>query len=339
MADKKIQYKSATGKSAVDSVKPIDIFTMKKKPSQSSSPDSFIDVYDFRKVEKFSQDQWRCLYRIFSQFAEYLAPNLTPILQTRVFVNLEDMQIISYKNYVENLPVPVTMIPFQIDAYNKGLWVVDALLSFSLVDKLMGGKGEPIEKLREFTEIEKAVFQKNLFCKVMNTYTELWKELGTMSPKILDIVFEPQNVVISPYSETMVWIAFKVKMGQVEGRWDLVLPFKYLKPLVPRSSLEDFISRSTVIHKKEEKGLSSIFSRRLEVTKLDIAVEFGQAEIPFQDLLNIEEGDIIRLNTAISDPLKIKVGEQTKFMGRPGLKDNKIAIQITAIVDEEEGII
>jgi len=54
----------------------------------------------------------------------------------------------------------------------------------------------------------------------------------------------------------------------------------------------------------------------------------------FQDLLDLEVGDCIKLDTVVTDPMKLKVNNKTKFLGRPGIKDNKMSIQITKVLAE-----
>jgi flagellar motor switch protein FliM len=63
-------------------------------------------------------------------------------------------------------------------------------------------------------------------------------------------------------------------------------------------------------------------------------VELGSTELSFGDLLVLEEGDFIKLDQAITEPLRIKVNDRTKFLGRPGLRERKVSVQITKVLQE-----
>lgn len=305
---------------------------------------SKIDAYDFTQTEKFSPDQWRIINRMAIQFAEQLSPKLTPLLQSRVIVEFWEVRSLSFREYVDFLPAPTPMAIFQVDIESsptqsifKGMWVLDSLLAFLLVERLMGGRGEPNDEIRELSQIEQAVLRKNLFAKVMETWIESWKNLGNLQTHLDGLEFEPQQVFIVPYAEAMVVFAFRMKVGIIEGVWELALPFKFLKQNLLNASFEDYLSKSLGT-KPIDQIPSSLFSKKIEVGKLPVSVEIGRAEIPFQDLLTLEEGDIICLDTKLGTSLKIMVSGRTKFMGKPGLRDNKYAVQITNVVDEgEEG--
>lgn len=300
---------------------------------------SSINPYDFTQTEKFSSDQWRILNRMAERFAEQLAPKLIPLLHSRVLVEFWELRSLSFREYMDFLPSPTPMAVFQLEddtrpqISTKGMWVVDILLAFMLLERLMGGRGEPTEEIRELSNIEQAVLKRNLFSKVLETWSDTWKDLGSFNSRLESLEFEPQQIILVPYAEMMVIFAFRMKVGIVEGVWELALPFKFIKSGFPNTTFEDFLSKSSGA-KAVEQVSSSIFSKKIEVGKLPVSVEVGRAEIPFQDLLTLEAGDVIRLDALLGSPLKVMVSGRTKFLGKPGLRNNKYAVQITNIVDE-----
>jgi flagellar motor switch protein FliM len=63
-------------------------------------------------------------------------------------------------------------------------------------------------------------------------------------------------------------------------------------------------------------------------------VELGRANITVGEMLNINVGDVIQLDQYVKELLDIKIGNQVKFKGAPGIFDNRMAIQIGKIVRE-----
>ncbi len=64
-------------------------------------------------------------------------------------------------------------------------------------------------------------------------------------------------------------------------------------------------------------------------TTANIVVKLGEANIQVRDLMNLEVGDIIQLDTDATMPLNVMVEGIPKFKGIPGLLRGNRAIRIT----------
>jgi len=53
------------------------------------------------------------------------------------------------------------------------------------------------------------------------------------------------------------------------------------------------------------------------------------------DVVNLKEGDVLRLDSKITNNLKVSVEGRNKFSGKLGLFGSKKAIQITALAGDE----
>jgi flagellar motor switch protein FliM len=292
------------------------------------------DPYDFKQTEKFNQDQQKFLERIFSQFAENIVTLLAPMLQTRIAVELLHIRQRQYHAYLNSLQDPTTLIVFKIDPETKGFVAVDFDLSFALLDRLMGGKGQPLEEVRYFTDLEKAVLQRPLL-KFLDGYGEAWREIQTFKLQYDNMEFNPLAVHIVPPSENMVVVSFQAQFAQAQGSIEIAVPFRHLKGIIPRASFEEFmLTRSTQTMMQAPPAVP-LFAKNLEAARVPISVELGKSEVLFQDLLNLEIGDRIKLEMDIKEPLRIKVNDKTKFLGYPGrTPDGKMAIRITKVLSE-----
>lgn len=309
---------------------------IEKRYSQSSSRYSdsrSADRYDFKKGEKLSGDQERFVRNIFSGFAENVMINLGALLQTRIQMNLSGIRQRNYHSFVNSLPDPSSIFIFKIDAETRGLLCIDFQLSFSLLDRLMGGKGVPIDEVRTFTDLEKAVIMKPVN-GIFDAYSQSWKEVRKVEPQFLELEFNPMAVHIVTPSEMMVVVNFQVTIAQTNGSVDICIPFRYLKDNLPRSSFDEFlITRGTSSSGSLQVAPSNIITG-VEAAKIPVVVELGRAELFFQDLLYLEVGDCIKLDVEVTAPMKLKVNDKTKFLGRPGVKDSKMSIQITKVIAE-----
>jgi flagellar motor switch protein FliM len=102
----------------------------------------------------------------------------------------------------------------------------------------------------------------------------------------------------------------------------------------------------TILSKLSSQNLSSIrpvkydgttaqeiITTHLNETYLPIVVEFGKTVITVNELMELEKGDIIKLNARVGDEHEVRVQEKTVFLGRPGVVNKHRAIKITRKVD------
>jgi flagellar motor switch protein FliM len=55
-------------------------------------------------------------------------------------------------------------------------------------------------------------------------------------------------------------------------------------------------------------------------------------------MLDLSVGDVVRLDSKVNQELAVMIGQHQKFKCKPGSSNNRIAIQITrAVLEEEDG--
>ena len=54
------------------------------------------------------------------------------------------------------------------------------------------------------------------------------------------------------------------------------------------------------------------------------------------DFMNIQIGDIIKLDTKVNDELEVYVGNIKKFTALPGATSDSYAVRVTSVIREEQ---
>lgn len=289
--------------------------------------------YDFRRSEKFSSDQTKFLEKVFVAFSESVITHLAPLLQAKFQMELLTITPRSYHSYLNSLPDPTPIMIFRLEQEVQGFIDIDFNLAFALFERLMGGKGQPPrDEMRPyFTDLEKSVLQKPL-TRMLEAYGEAWKDVRAAKAQYTGLEFNPMAVHIASPSELMVIVPFQAEIASAGGLINVCLPFRYLRECIPKASFDEFmLSRETTTPQAQ---VAPIFAKNLEGAKVPVAVSLGRAELLFQELLTIEVGDTIRLDTEIRQPLRVKVNARTKFLGHPGIKDAKLACKISRVLQE-----
>ncbi len=287
--------------------------------------------YEWGKTDRFSQDQKKFLERVSKQFAENFTTKLAPLLQTRVNIEYQGARLRPYSVLLQSLYEPISLVILRMDPETKGLIVIDFPLSFAFIDRCLGGIGQSMEEIRYFTEIEVAILER-VVSRLIESYQESWGEIKECKPQYLNMEFNPQTVHIVKPSESMVCISFDVRVAQASGPVYVVMPFEYLKTVLPKSNFEEFMLTRT--SPQIGPSVAPLFAKNLDAAMVPISVELGSTELLFGELAVLEVGDFVKLDSEITAPLKVKVNEKNKFLGRPGLRDRKVSVQITRVLQE-----
>lgn len=74
------------------------------------------------------------------------------------------------------------------------------------------------------------------------------------------------------------------------------------------------------------------------IQKVDIPLKavLGKSVVSVSDFMNLQVGDIIRLNSKVDSELDIYVGNIRKFTALPGANKENYAVRIASVVREEE---
>lgn len=287
--------------------------------------------YEWGKTDRFSQDQKKFLERVSKQFAENFTTKLAPLLQTRVNIEYQGARLRPYSVLLQSLYEPISLVLLRMDPETKGLIVIDFPLSFAFIDRCLGGIGQSMEEIRYFTEIEVAILER-VVSRLIESYQESWGEIKECKPQYLNMEFNPQTVHIVKPSESMVCISFDVRVAQASGPVYIVMPFEYLKTVLPKNNFEEFMLTRT--SPQIGPSVAPLFAKNLDAAMVPVSVELGSTELLLGELSVLEVGDFVKLDSEITAPLKVKVNEKNKFLGRPGLRDRKVSVQITRVLQE-----
>lgn len=289
--------------------------------------------YDFARPSKFSKEHLRTLEFIFEHYGRLLSTHLPAYLRKSVQVEVMNSEAITYSEFSNALSNPVLLgiVDFSPLEGNIIIEIADNL-GYAIVDRMLGGNGVPLEKSRDFTEIELSIME-----RVMNTCANLliepWESVLDVSPRLERIETNSQFAQFISPSEMTAIVTMNIRIGNVEGLMNVCIPYVVLEPVIERVNTKFWYSSM------KEKDDSEIYQDAIQVAiskaKIPIRTVLGQSSISVNDFVNMQPGDIIRLNTKAEDELSIFVGNIRKFTGVPGAFSDAYAVKITSIIREE----
>ena len=289
--------------------------------------------YDFVRPSKFSKEHLRTLEIIFEHYGRLLATNLPIFLRKNIQVEVMNSEAVTYMEFSNSLSNPVLLGIVDFSPLETNIIVEMASnLGFAMVDRMLGGEGEPLDKIRDFSEIELLIIE-----RVMTSCVELlrepWANVLDVHPRLERIETNSQFAQIISPSEMIAIVTVNIKIGDVEGLMNVCLPFITLEPVMDKLNTKFWYSSQ-----KEKTGVS--YSDAVETlinrAKIPIKAVLGNSVITVADFSQLQVGDIVRLDTKVDEELDVFVGDIKKFSALPGASGKDYAVRVTQIIREEQ---
>lgn len=288
--------------------------------------------YDFARPAKFSKEHLRTLEIIFEHYGRLLYTNLPAYLRKNVQVDVRNSEAVVYSEFANALSNPVLLgiVDFAPLQGNMILELAPSL-GYAIIDRLLGGTGETLEKKREFSEIEITIIER-IITICIDLLIEPWKNVIQLEPRLERIETNSQFAQIISPSEMIAIVTLNLKIGDVEGLMNICLQFITLEPVMDKLNTKYWYS---TMQEKDDKSYEETIEALIAKAKIPIKAVLGTSSISVNDFVNLQKGDIIKLNSGIEDELTIYVGNINKFKALPGSSSDNYAVRVTSIIREE----
>lgn len=309
-----------TGELAVEDIKDED-----KKRS--------IKHYDFTRPSKFSKEQLRTLEIIFENYARLVSQYLSGYLRQLVPIEVINAEAVTYSEFTNSLSNPVVLSIVDFAPFTGSIIIeLSPNLGYAIIDRVLGGVGKSLEKIRDFTDIEHIILHK-VFTQFTALMVEPWENVAELQPRLEKIETNSQVVQIISPNEMVALITLSVKVGEVEGMLNVCIPH-----IVIESIMDKLNTKYWFAHKEKTNNISyqEDVERLVQKASIPVRAVLGKTHITVREFLELQAMDVIQLDTQIDSPVEVYVGNILKFTGKPGAYKNKSAIQIERIITRED---
>lgn len=289
--------------------------------------------YDFARPAKFSKEHLRTLEIIYEHYGRLLSTNLPLYLRKNVQISVVSSETVVFSEFSNALSNPailgiVNFTPLQ------GTIIIELApnLGFAMIDRMLGGQGVPIDKTRDFSEIELTILDK-ILVMCMQLMKEPWKNVVDIDPFLERIETNPQFAQIIAPNDMIAIVTLSIKVGDVEGLMNVCLPFFTVEDVMDKLNTKFWYS---TMQEASEEDYSQYVESMIRRADVPVKAILGKSSITVDDFVNLQCGDIIRLNTLAEQEMPVYVGNIKKFMAMPGKSGDKYAVRVTSVIREEE---
>lgn len=288
--------------------------------------------YDFSRPSKFSKEHLRTLEIVFEHYCRLLSTHLPGYLRVSVQAEVINSEAVIYSEFSNALsnPVLLGMVDFHPLEGNIILELSDNV-GYAIIDRMLGGAGVPLEKKREFTEIERVILER-IFTIMTNLLQDPWENVVEINPRFTRIETNSQFAQIISPNEMIALITMNIKVANVEGMMNVCIPYTCIEPVIERLNTKYWYS---TVRDKDEASYKEFIEVSISKANVPIRAVLGKSVISVNDYIHMQRGDIIKLDSKIEDELKVYVGNIYKFTALPGLASDSYAVKISSIIREE----
>ncbi len=305
---------------------------------EEENNDKKIKNYDFKMPKKFTKEKLKVIDSIFENYSRVLSSYLTGLM--RIYCKVEVLQIEEQRYYEFNNALPDYVM---MSLVNMGISDDDILetvgivqlsnpITFTIMDRLMGGNGIYTEVNRDFTEIEVGLMT-NVLSRMTALLKEPWGQYIDLEPTLTKVETNSRVMQSISPDEVIVLVMLQIEIKDVKNTMSVCIPAVNLESIM--NKFGDRWSRTTkkLDPNKENERRQGIFESIKDST-LDIKAVLCDTQVDLYDILTLQVDDIIPLNMPIEKNIDINIGGTKWFDGKLGVVNNKKAIKIDNIYKE-----
>jgi len=292
--------------------------------------------------QKFTKEDLKLIRDIYEQYSRLIASYITGI--TRLYCHAKVLHVEEQKYYEFNNSLEDYVMMGVVGLHFENSDIMDAectiqfsnAITFSLIDRLMGGPGNAFEISRDFTEIEVSVIR-TILEKMAVFLQEAWSGYIEISPTLSRIETNARLTKSIAPDEVIVIATLEIELNKRKSLMTISIPAINMEEIMTNFSQRytSEASRRVVDDEKRQEQRSSIL-KGVKSSTLTMTTVLAETQIDLSDILSLRVNDIIPLDVPITQNAKVKINNVQWFTAKPGISNNKKAIKIIDICNNNE---
>jgi flagellar motor switch protein FliM len=275
-----------------------------------------VRAYDFKRPERVSKDQMRSLHTLHESFARNFGASLSGFLRTIVEVKVASCEQMTYAEFIGGLPNPTSFNLMEAPPLEGQMCLeISPLIIYPIIDRLLGGtNSELFIPQRPMTQIEARLISK-ITDRALSTLAEAWASIKALKFEITATESNPQLVQIVPPNEVVVVVGFEVKLSNRAGTMSLCIPYNVIEPIMGELAAQSWFN---VSKSGKSETHSTEISRTLKGAVVTLSGVLAETTITLGDLVSLSVGDLIVTEKPATDPVTVRVEEESSYVARMG---------------------
>jgi flagellar motor switch protein FliM len=279
---------------------------------------------DFTRPTKFTADQERRIKRALETFCRTASTRLSAELRMPLELEVINVSQLTWGNaHAQVPPRSVSCLVEVPDVTTRMLLSAELNLVLSAIEMLLGGGGDGTpQRDRRLTDIDWAL-ARHFLERLIAQLSIVWQDITDIELDVAGLDMHLETAQTAPVSEPTLALTMEARMERDSATLALLLPFTAIAPVAHR-----FSSRDDVAADDDERQASAVREAvgRVEMT---VRAEVGAVDLPIEQVLALEAGDVLRLEARADDGVTLFAGAVPMHRALPGRSGVRRAVQVT----------
>jgi flagellar motor switch protein FliM len=285
-----------------------------------------VTVWDFNSHDRIIRGQLPTLDAINEQIASLLSLGLSGRTRLNLTVASRPATLQKFSDLANMLAPPSVLCVVRLGkGQGPGLCVFEPGTTEALLAAALGDRKPKSAELRPqprvgLTSVEQMVMRR-LTSVLTDALRTAWQEILPLQPEILRFETDPRMASVMGPNDVGIACSFELG-GAIEGRVNLIIPYAAVEP----------IKAALLSPPRMSTGGDQLFAEALasELSRVEVEVRgvLGETGMRFEELLELEVGDLISLDADERALLPIYVQGRRKLAGSPCVAAGSLALRI-----------
>lgn len=296
-------------------------------------PEQKIKNYDFRRPTKLSKEYINTLHMIFEDFSKISSSVLSTLLRTNISLQLATIDQVSYDEFIHSIP-KFTLLGLLKSPPLNGVQMIELnpQLCMLLVELLCGGLEvrqadkfdlPDLDEKKAFTDIELAILE-DVLARFAQIFKNSWKEIVELDTVLEGLDINPQLLQNMSPNEPVVLVTFTVRIFEISTFINLCIPYVFFEAITDKLSFRNWFDSNQAPSKEDQLELQ----KGMNTVQLELEVLLGNVSMKMADFLQLEMGDVIKLDRKTTEPLETYVEGKPYYLVRPGQMAQQMAVEL-----------
>ena len=283
-------------------------------------------IYDFVTASKVERPLASALKVWLDKFAKMFAERWKEFAPTEIQVNSMAIDSISFENQQAKWQQPSVGAPIIINhgAVN-GMIVAERVEVLVLLMEILCEALAEKPQDRELTSVETSLCQL-LFEQSLSTFGEAWPDKEILPTELEPLDWQPQRCRLFPPQHDVLVTGFEIKTSSADQTGPARLQWVFAK-----DEMKKLLGVESTVDAAAANG-QKISAENISKIQVDVSAALGSTELDMHELIQLDAGDVVKLDQRIEQPLILFVNDQPVFEAWPGRNGDKQCFQVESII-------
>jgi flagellar motor switch protein FliM len=278
--------------------------------------------YDFRRPDRINKEQLLALHFLHDRCARNMSTSLSAYLRTTTTMTVLSVDQRSYADFLASLADPTAYYALAIAPFNElGAIEINPAIAFPMIDRILGGSGQPIAINRPLTAIEQNVVD-SVVKLLLEGLGETWNTATSLTFSIRGRETRPQMLPVAAPNEVVLAVVFEVRVGDIKGLVSLC---------IPATIVEAAGAHFSQAWQRQRREFSPIerawLSQHLGRVAVPVVPQI-RTRLSASAVLSLQPGEILALPLGADRPLDVYVGNVRKLSGRLAAEQGRLMVMV-----------